>query len=107
MVRRNKYGVSPKEDRTVDGIVFASKREATRYGELKILVREGEITGLILQPRFDIVVNGRRIGFYKADFQYETPDGTVTEDVKGFKTAIYSLKKRLVKAIYGIEITET
>ena len=30
----------------------------------------------------------------------------ITEDVKGVKTAVYQLKKKLMKAIYGIDILE-
>ncbi len=105
--RSHKYGVAPKEDRTVDGIVFASKKEATRYGELKILQRQGVIINLRLQPKYDCIVNGKKICGYVADFLYETPEGEVVEDVKGFKTRIYRLKKKLVEALYGFEITET
>ncbi len=107
MTRRNKYNVSPKAERTVDGIVFDSKKEATRYGELKLLVRAGQITGLRRQPRFDIVVNGVKIGFYKGDFGYDENGKSVVEDVKGMKTPMYRLKKKLVEALYGFEITET
>ena len=106
-LRRNKYGVSPKADRTVDGIVFDSKKEAKRYGELKLLEKVGEITNLEIQPKFACVVNGKKICGYVADFRYETQNGEVIEDVKGIKTRIYSLKKKLVEALFGIEITET
>jgi len=45
---------------------------------------------------------------YVADFRYKNKEGKeVVEDVKGFKTAIYRLKKKLVKAYYGISILET
>jgi len=91
----------------LDGIVFDSQREAKRYGELKLLERAGEISGLQLQPRFPIVINGVKVCTYVADFQYRTPSGPVTEDVKGMKTPIYNLKKKLVKAVHGIEILES
>ena len=39
---------------TVDGVTFASKAEARRYAELKLLEQAGEIKGLELQPKFDI-----------------------------------------------------
>ncbi len=104
--RKNKYNVSPKDQRTLDGIVFASKHEMNRYAELKLLERSGAIRGLKLQPRFDIVVNGVACGFWKGDFWYEDDDGATVEDAKGFKTPVYKLKKKLVEAIYGFEITE-
>jgi len=93
---------------TLDGIQFDSRTEAARYQELLFLVRAGVITHLELQPRYNLVVNGQKLGFYKADFRYyDTATGeTIVEDVKGVKTAVYSLKKKLVRALYGIEIVE-
>ena len=93
----------------VDGITFASKAEAARYQELKLLERTGEIADLIMQPVFHLVVNGHKIGKYIADFQYYDNDKLeiITEDVKGVKTPVYNLKKKLVKALYGVEILET
>ena len=48
------------------------------------------------------------VGHYIADFRYrEGPRGILRiEDVKGVKTAVYKLKKRMVEAQYGIQITE-
>ena len=91
----------------VDGITFDSKKEARRYGQLKMLVSAGQISELKLQPRFDLIVNGKKCGFYKADFDYIEAGKRVIEDVKGMKTPVYNLKKKLVKAIYGVDIFET
>jgi len=109
---------------TIDGITFDSKREAKRYSELKVLEKAGHITHLELQPEYQITINGAKICKYKADFRYftvraesnersynskgewQTPtmtgdkEGMVLEDVKGFKTPIYRLKKKLVEASY-------
>jgi hypothetical protein len=56
------------------------------------------------------VVNGYKLGFYKADFRYENvaTSSVVVEDVKSpvTKTAVYRLKSKLVKALYGVEIIE-
>lgn len=101
---RNKYRAIKT---TVDGIKFDSKKEATRYQTLKILVMAKEISDLSLQPKFDLIVNGTKIGFYKADFQYTQDGKTVVEDVKGMKTPIYNLKKKMIKAIYGFDVFET
>jgi len=92
----------------VDGVWFASKAEAARYEELLLLERGGIITGLILQPAFPIQIGTKKICKYIADFQYTLKDGsTVVEDVKGVKTPIYRLKKKLVEAVYpGTKITE-
>lgn len=106
-MRRNKFGVAPKSQRTLDGIVFDSKKEMTRYSTLRILEAAGEIRNLILQPKFDLHVNGVKVATYQGDFWYETDAGHVLEDVKGVKTPIYRLKKKMVEAEYGIEILET
>jgi hypothetical protein len=91
----------------VDGIKFASRAEAKRYQELKILERAGEITRLDLQPRFDCWVNGNKVCTYVSDFRYFTDAGQIIEDVKGMKTPVYKLKKKLVEACYpGVKIIE-
>jgi Protein of unknown function (DUF1064) len=93
-----------------NGIQFDSQKEMKRYQELLLLEQAGQIRSIQLQPRYDLVVNGNKIGFYRADFCYEdVATGTlIVEDVKSpaTKTPVYQLKKKLVKAIYGIEIHE-
>lgn len=95
----------------VDGITFASKKEAARYKELKLLEKAGKIKDLVLQFSYPLEINGTLICRYRADFIYLTPatfgHSRVVEDCKGFKTPIYKLKKKLMKAIYGIDILET
>ena len=103
-MRFNKYGNIKTE---VDGIKFDSKAEARRYSELKLLEKAGEISNLELQPRYDIKIGGKYIAHYKADFRYFTAEEAVVEDVKGVKTPIYRLKKKLVEALYpGVKIVE-
>jgi hypothetical protein len=104
MVFKNKYRAVKTE---VDGIMFDSKREAARYMELVLLERAGEISRLELQPKYDCVVNGKKICTYKADFRYFNANGSVVEDVKGMKTPVYRLKKKLVEALFpGVKIQE-
>lgn len=100
----SKYRATKQE---IDGIVFDSKMEAARYNDLKLLEKAGEIESLIVHPVFPIVVNDTVICRYIADFSYYEGEKKIVEDVKGFKTRDYILKKKLVKAIYGIEILET
>lgn len=92
----------------VDGIVFDSKREANRYAELKLMEQAGEIRDLMLQPRYELVVNGERICWYVADFEYTVneSDKRVVEDAKGVKTPAYRLKKNLMYACKGIKVQE-
>jgi hypothetical protein len=91
----------------VDGKLFASKKEAARYQELKYLTMLGIVKDLKLQPQYHIIVRGEHICDYRADFQYMEKDALVIEDVKGFKTNEYKLKKKLMHACYGIDIKET
>ena len=106
MISKSKYRAKRTE---VDGIMFASGKEARRYVELKALERAGEIVNLELQPSFEIVINEVKICTYKADFKYVKLGALteVVEDVKGFLTPVYRLKKKLMKAWHGIEIKET
>ena len=90
----------------VDGIVFDSKAEARRYAELKLLEKANEISDLRLQPKFNCKIHGKKICTYRADFDYYHGDQWVVEDVKGFRTQVYRLKKRLVEALHGVEIRE-
>lgn len=106
----HKYGAVAT---TVDGITFASKAEAKRYCELKLLQKAGVVRNLTLQvPLVLSAGNDRRtsVGKYVADFVYEELVGQDwchrVEDVKGFKTPLYRWKKKHVEAQYGITITE-
>lgn len=92
----------------IEGIKFDSKKEAARYKELCLLFRAGEIKDLECQPKYPIKINGQKICSYIADFRYRNKGKGewIIEDVKGFKTAIYRLKKKLVFALYGVEVNE-
>lgn len=103
--RQSKYRAQRTE---VDGVNFASKREAKRYGELRLLERVGEISGLELQVKMPIAINGKHVCFYMADFCYLDKEGKpIVEDCKGFRTDVYKLKKKMIEAQYGLTILET
>ena len=86
---------------------FDSQREYRRHNELVLLERAGEIRYLQRQPKYYIQINGEKVCTYTADFRYLDKDGkTVVEDVKGYATTVYRLKKKLVKAVFGIDIKE-
>lgn len=95
---------------TVNGLVFDSKREAERYGELVVAERAGEIKNLEVHPRFPLVIHEQDCGAYVADFSYVTRDGLpVIEDVKSpatRKLPTYRLKARMVWALYGLKVRE-
>lgn len=92
----------------IDGRRFDSKKEAARFCALRLLEQAGEIRDLVLQPKYRLEANGVLICVYKADFEYtDAATGErVTEDVKGVRTDVYKLKKKLVSALLGIEIRE-
>ena len=92
---------------TVDGITFASHKEAMRYQELMLLLHSNNIQNLRLQVNYPIVINGVKVCSYVADFVYISNGKEVVEDTKGVRTPYYKLKKKLMKAIYGIEIFES
>lgn len=102
--RRGKYNARPT---VIDGHRFASAAEARRYSELKLLEAAGEISDLALHPIYLLLVNDVRVCDYVADFQYIDREGfKIVEDVKGVRTAVYKIKKKLMFAVKGIEITE-
>lgn len=105
MKRPSKFGAVKT---TVDGIEFDSKAEAKRYSELKLLERAGKIKNLERQPRYDLEVNGVKIGFYKADFRYwdQASSQQIVEDVKGMRTPVFAIKAKLMKALHRVEIVE-
>ena len=95
----------------VDGIKFDSKKEAMRYEHLKNLEHVGKIDKLELQPRFVLMDGFRYEGKavrkieYVADFVYRdlSTYELIVEDVKGVKTDVYKLKKKLFLKRYGNE----
>jgi hypothetical protein len=100
----HKYRAVPT---TLDGRRFASKKEARRYAELLLLQKAGLVRNLECQVSFPLKVNGVLVGTYVADFEYVENARQVVEDVKGMKTPVYNLKRKLMKAVYDIDIVET
>ena len=107
MIVKQRYNKFKNIPTFVDGIRFASKKEAGRYQELKLLEMNDELRNLELQPRFSCIVNGRKVCDYIADFRYFSNNSYIVEDVKGKKTDVYKLKKKLVEALWpGVTIIE-
>lgn len=93
----SKYSAKPT---IVDGIRFASKAEARRFCELKALEQGRVIEGLELQPRFPLIVNSSLVCTYVGDFRYMEKGKSVVEDVKGFRTPEYAIKRKLLLALH-------
>ena len=114
----------------VDGILFDSKREAQRYQELKLMEKAGMICDLKMQVKYELIpaqyIDGKcveRAIHYYSDFEYYVlkplrqksvmvePDAKmigqhIVEDVKGMRTEVYKIKKKLMLYKYGIKLTE-
>lgn len=90
----------------IDGHTFDSLMEGERYRQLSLLLYGGYISKLEVHPRYPLVVNGVNCGYYEADFRYIENGVSITEDLKGFRTAVFILKKKLVLALHGVEIKE-
>jgi len=95
-----------------DGHYFQSKAELLRYQQLTAMMAQGMIIDLELQPNYAVVINNQKICSYRADFRYKVIDELgrtlriCIEDVKGWKTDVYIIKKKLVEALYGITLCE-
>lgn len=97
-----------------DGYTFDSIKEKNYYIKLKLLDKAGKIKELELQkeyelqPSFKLNNKTSRKITYRADFTYKTTEDNKIHviDVKGFKTDVYRLKKKLFEYRYGIEIEE-
>ena len=117
---RNKYG---NKKTTVDTgnstIRFDSKKEAARFKVLQAMVYSEEIRDLKLQPHFTLqegfkTLDGESVKaiVYVADFSYykrsSDADGWefIVEDVKGQKTDVYKIKKKMMQDVYGITVQE-
>lgn len=68
--------------------------------------QKGEIFGLLLQVRFNIVVNNQRIGEYVTDFVYTRNEMQLVENVKPdftTKNPVGGLKKNPCKSVVELK----
>ena len=96
--KRDKYNRSPVQERTVDGIIFDSKKEMNYYLKLKI---DPDIKFFLRQVPFDIP------GGYKhrVDFMAVMKDGSIRWiEVKGMDLPQGKMKRKQVESIYNITI---
>lgn len=121
---RNKYG---NKKITYNGITFDSIKEKDRYIELCLLERAGAITRLHRQVPFELIPaqyetferygkKGKRLKDgkrcieksvdYVADFTYWKNGEFIVEDTKGYRTADYIIKRKLMLSVHNIRIKE-
>lgn len=98
----------------VDGITFDSKREASRWTQLRMLEKAGKVKLLVRQKVFVLapaaIINGRKKPElrYCADFTYFNAAGElVVEDAKGALTDVFKIKRHLMKTVHNIDILLT
>ena len=97
---KHKFRAKPTE---LDGIKFSSKKEASYYKQLKLRQSAGEVVFFLRQTPFHLPGGVK----YVCDFIEFWSDETVyVIDCKGFKTEQYKSKKKMVEALYPIEIEE-
>lgn len=97
---------------------YDSKKEKHRVDLLKLLEKQGEISNLKEQVKFELipsqyeVINGKKRCLekscsYIADFTYCDVYGNfIVEDTKGFRTKDYIIKRKLMLSVHGIRIKE-
>ena len=116
--------------RCCQGHIHDSKKEARRCNELTFLEKAGQISNLRQQvkyilipvqrePSTEVYKRGERKGqpkegkviekecAYYADFDYINRNGVhIVEDTKGFRTADYKIKRKLMLYVHGLRIKE-
>ena len=98
-----KYGNKVTE---TNGLMFDSKKEARFFLQLQ---QDPTVKSIQTQVVFELIPKqkGERACSYKADFVVEYHDGrTVVYDVKGMKTDVYRIKRKLMLWVHRITIQE-
>lgn len=99
---------------TIDNQTFDSMKEFGRWKDLQRLLGAGVITDLKRQVKFELIPSQKnefgkvieRPVTYVADFVYKKNGKQIVEDVKGFKTKEYVIKRKLMLYVHGIRIHE-
>ncbi len=81
---------------------FDSRAEARRYADLQLLEAAGAIRDLEIHPKYELQAaftdqSGKRWAAiaYEADFAYMEDGARIVEDVKGYATDVFRLKRKL------------
>ena len=98
-----KYGNKTTE---TNGLMFDSKKEARFFLQLQ---QDPSVVSIKTQVRYELIPkqDGERACTYVADFVVEYQSGeVVVYDVKGARTALYLVKRKLMLWVHGITIQE-
>ena len=88
------------------GLMFDSKKEARFFLQLQ---QDPTVKAIKTQVVYELIPKqkGERACSYKADFVVEYQSGeVVVYDVKGMRTALYIVKRKLMLWVHGIKIRE-
>lgn len=99
---RQKYGA-------VKSGQFDSRHESRVYGELRLRELAGEIRDLRPHPVFLLFAGGKFVGKFTPDACFRNlADELVVVEAKQphTRTEAYMLRRRMLKAIYGLQIVE-
>lgn len=106
----SKYGNRKTE---WNGVEYDSAKEARRAAELMLMERAGLIKNLCAQVKYTLIPAQKRNGkvierpvTYIADFVYTENGETIVEDVKGFRTKEFIIKRKLMLWEFGIVVKE-
>lgn len=97
------------------GETFDSMLECERYKYLKALEQQKVISNLRRQVKYVLLPSQKdsktrktieREITYLADFVYEKGSQAIVEDVKGLRTDVYKIKRKLMLYFHGIKIKE-
>jgi len=100
-----------------NGVTYDSIKEGNYAKQLDLMLKSGLICNLERQVKYrwiethTINFTGEEIQFkrsYIADFVYfdKEKQEVIVCDVKGFRTAEYKKKKKIVEKLFGFKITE-
>jgi hypothetical protein len=101
---QTKYSKYKSQKSVFDDITFDSKYEGRFYGELLIQQKAGLIKEIQRQVNIPLIVNGKIICTYKADFivTYKNGDKELIE-TKGVQTPDFRIKWKLLDALWSVE----
>lgn len=96
--KRHKYNARAA---WVDGVRFDSVAESRYYERLKLFVAAGELLRFHMQVNF-VLAGPVKV---RVDFMEIYPDGKIKYvDVKGVVTKSFIRNRKMIKAVYGVDI---
>lgn len=84
-----------------------SRAELNRAAQLLLKQDTGQISGLKFHPRFNLVINNKKICAYEADAMYIEGGRQIYEDTKSngtFMEPVAKLKIAMFEAIFQVKV---